>query len=120
VKQFKLDKAVKKAWIQALESGKYKKGAGKLSSNNQYCCLGVLAEELGILKEHNNIKGMKGCCLKLDISKPISKEDISHSVTGGYLICDEILPPSVQLDLADINDDSNTFEPVIDYIRKNL
>lgn len=35
--------AVKKAWVAALRSGKYKQGRGKLrTADNKFCCLGVL------------------------------------------------------------------------------
>lgn len=40
---------VKKAWVDALRSGKYKQGRGALrSGGNEYCCLGVLIDVLGI------------------------------------------------------------------------
>ena len=35
---------VKNKWVEALRSGKYKQGRGKLNSENGYCCLGVLCE----------------------------------------------------------------------------
>lgn len=43
-----MNKRVKKLWIKALRSGKYKQGRGHLKSNEEgvsyYCCLGVLCE----------------------------------------------------------------------------
>lgn len=46
-----MDADWKKKWVQALRSGKYKQGHGKLKSIDQnrhskHCCLGVLGEEL--------------------------------------------------------------------------
>ena len=39
------------AWLEALRSGEYKQGIGKLcNSNLDYCCLGVLCEVAGIPK----------------------------------------------------------------------
>lgn len=36
---------IKQKWLEALRSGKYKQGTGKLASfENRYCCLGVLCE----------------------------------------------------------------------------
>lgn len=36
---------VKKLWIEALRSGEYEQGRGRLkTANNGYCCLGVLCE----------------------------------------------------------------------------
>tara|TARA_R110000868_G_scaffold114821_1_gene307258 strand:+ start:15406 stop:15807 length:402 start_codon:yes stop_codon:yes gene_type:complete len=38
-----MNKEIKKQWIAALTSGKYKQGRGQLrSENNKFCCLGVL------------------------------------------------------------------------------
>ena len=37
-------KANVKAWIEALQSGKYQQGFGSLNRNGNYCCLGVLAD----------------------------------------------------------------------------
>lgn len=46
---------LKKKWVNALRSGKYKKGTGYLhkvdkSNHHKYCCLGVLCEVAGIPK----------------------------------------------------------------------
>ena len=35
---------MKKQWIEALTSGKYLQGEGKLKENNRFCCLGVLCD----------------------------------------------------------------------------
>ena len=38
---------IKTKWIEALRSGKYEQGKGKLrSEDNKFCCLGVLADVL--------------------------------------------------------------------------
>lgn len=38
-----MNKRIKKLWIDALRSGKYKQGRGQLrSAGNKFCCLGVL------------------------------------------------------------------------------
>ena len=34
--------AIKKRWLKALRSGKYKQAQGKLYDGKDYCCLGVL------------------------------------------------------------------------------
>lgn len=40
-----MNKRVKRAWIKALRSGKYKQGRGALRNwDNTYCCLGVLCD----------------------------------------------------------------------------
>lgn len=41
----KLRSEVKNAWVDALRSGEYQQGKGKLRDHeNRYCCLGVLAD----------------------------------------------------------------------------
>jgi hypothetical protein len=41
----KMNKDVKKKWLAALRSGKFKQGKGMLrTENNEFCCLGVLCE----------------------------------------------------------------------------
>lgn len=46
-----MDKEIKKNWIQALLSGKYTQGQYVLkSSEDRFCCLGVLADILGYLQ----------------------------------------------------------------------
>lgn len=41
----KMDKKIKKRWVAALRSGKYKQGKGALHNRqNEFCCLGVLCE----------------------------------------------------------------------------
>lgn len=44
-----MNRTVKKKWVQALKSGKYKQGRGHLkqvdqNKNEYYCCLGVLCD----------------------------------------------------------------------------
>ena len=45
-----MDKKIKKKWVAALRSGKYRRGTGhlcaydKTSKKNKYCCLGVLCD----------------------------------------------------------------------------
>lgn len=50
-----MDKELKKKWIDALRSGKYRQGTGRLIrtgiSENEYCCLGVLCSVMGMEEE---------------------------------------------------------------------
>lgn len=47
-----MNQKIKKKWIEALRSGKYKQGKTLLRSANKFCCLGVLCDiiknEIGI------------------------------------------------------------------------
>lgn len=41
----KMNPEVKRQWVEALRSGKYKQGRGRLATpEGYYCCLGVLCE----------------------------------------------------------------------------
>ncbi len=42
-----MNKELKDKWINALRSGNYKQGLGRLKYNGEYCCLGVLCEISG-------------------------------------------------------------------------
>ncbi len=39
-----MKKEIKKVWVKALRSGKYKKDKGALKTERGYCCLGVLTD----------------------------------------------------------------------------
>ena len=40
----KMDPEFKERWIDALESGEYEQGKGKLCRDGKFCCLGVAAD----------------------------------------------------------------------------
>lgn len=43
----KMNPKLKKKWLAALRSGKYRRGLAQLKDGNRYCCLGVLCEVSG-------------------------------------------------------------------------
>jgi hypothetical protein len=43
----KMDSALKAKWIEALRSGEFKQGPGKLKRGECYCCLGVVCVVAG-------------------------------------------------------------------------
>lgn len=111
IQEGKLPKAFKTKWIKALKSDKYLKGSGTLCRDNSnadqgftWCCLGVAADICG-MKNLGNFdfiqigKKMKG----------ISKVPKILKGTAGTAET-----------LANINDKSTSFNPVIEYIEKNL
>jgi len=57
-----MDKNIKKKWVKALRSGKYKQTTTDLCdiTSNTHCCLGVLCEVL-IKDGHNIRKTTDGC-----------------------------------------------------------
>lgn len=89
---FKLDSEQKTIWLNALRSGKYLQGKGQLQFEgiNSYCCLGVFQEVC-------SIENRDGCYLP-------------HKV----------IPDSIQIDLATMNDSGKSFEEIANYIEINL
>ena len=89
-------------WIAALESGKHKKGKGVLcNSQNEKCCLGVLADIEGELSPNRHF--------------------LNHPYYTAYLPDGQFgLSRELQAKLAIINDRSETFAPVIGYIKENV
>ena len=49
----KMNPEIKQKWVNALHSGKYEQGNGKLYSGQGYCCLGVLCD---LYSKENNLK----------------------------------------------------------------
>lgn len=88
-------------WIKALESGDFPKGRYRLyhRGTNTFCCLGVL--------------------------ESICRADFLHD--DGYAKCDSLGDPlphrgmsvGIQKKLSGINDRSDSFKPVIAYLKKN-
>lgn len=100
------------AWLIALRSGDYKQGVGRLcrvddEGNEEYCCLGVLAEVIGMDK---------------DDSLPIRM----YAVPGNTftLTCSaarlavSILSDNVQTVLSQWNDNGRNFADIADEIER--
>lgn len=97
---------VKRKWVRALKSGKYGKGNGFLGFRGRYCCLGVLACEM--VPEFAIIHYDK---MRVGTSISFLPDDLA--IMFG-------VDKDAQHDLANINDNSHTFEPVIAYIEEHL
>lgn len=112
----KLDLKLKEKWLTALKSGEYKKGKSTLykKSNNTFCCLGVLC------KITDNLKILNGC------AGYIEKEYLDNNNIPEFLVYDAIKESrlfelqKIYRKLAVLNDHSETFEEVIEYIEQNL
>jgi hypothetical protein len=103
-----MDQQIKKQWVEALRSGKYKQGREYLRTelsdgSYSYCCLGVLCD--------------------------IREVDLWNSLYPSY--DDGELPNSTILDkvkldfytaqeLADMNDEGSSFGEISDWIETNL
>lgn len=100
-----MQQKLKKEWIDALKSGKYKQGQYTLRNrNDEYCCLGVLAD----------VCDNTGWSRYADIWL--------HSNSGGssaYLSISD-LDMQTQLVLTEMNDSRKDFLEIADWIEKNL
>ena len=88
----KFTQEVKDKWVNALESGVYKKGTGKLRIGDKYCCIGVLVEIMDDIKinetgtefestiGYNHTKGYQSGGLGLEYSLVESLIDLNDSV----------------------------------------
>jgi len=104
-----LDKEIKKAWIEALRSGKYKQGRMCLKRDNEYCCLGVLCEINNKLEEFGCLIGTSN---NVYLSENLEEEFnlIYNGHFKGFLI-DEMRC------LTEMNDSRNfTFEQIAEVI----
>lgn len=106
-----MNKHVKRKWLKALRSGKYKKAhskLGKIYTNfpPQYCCLGVLVCEMApeFVKEGD---------FHLSVDGDVNYVPDDLAIMWG-------LDRSTQEVLGRQNDASRDFRPVIDYIERNL
>ncbi len=100
-----LTKKLKTRWIKALRSGKYKQTTGSLKDCTGFCCLGVLCD---LVDKTNWREGQYG-----EFSYGTSKTGYMPYRMG-------ILGRATQKQLAEMNDDQDSFEEIADYIKENV
>lgn len=116
-----LDKDFAEKWIAALQSGKYQKGVGSLCKKGykklQWCCLGVACD-----LDHDVVRTRFVQFGR--VYNFYDRGDNRDNRVDDYLptnFANKIgLSRNDQEILADINDRFDTFEPVIDHIKKML
>lgn len=111
-----MDKWVKRKWLRALKSGEYQKGVNYLGRRDfndsevvAYCCLGVLVEEMA--PEFVTEMAPGHHCITVDGKNGYLPDDLA--IMWG-------LDQGSQGRLAEKNDRSHDFGPVIAYIEENL
>jgi len=110
-----LKKKLLEKWLEALREGDYKQGGEFLrTSENCYCCLGVLADIHPYLKyesnEHEDSLGW------YTYSVPQSDPDHNEHYLPTY-----ILPLEVQRKLGEMNDSGRyDFSQMADFIEENI
>lgn len=111
-----IDAKMKAKWLKALRSGEYKQGRELLKTKDgKYCCLGVLAEINGHLKEN-------GCVLL----EYVVEHRPSQIYTAGILDTDggswrNDVQGTVLEQAMEMNDSfEHDFNSIADYIEENL
>ena len=108
----KLDKKIKEKWVKALRSGDYKQGKKRLTHAGRYCCLGVLAKEMGCSVIHTGYD--------LDTPHFIKSNPKMNAIVE---ILDQPSPSCtgrVQVRLTTMNDEGADFDTIADWIEKEL
>lgn len=106
------DPEVKRKWIEALRSGKYKQGYRSLHKEDTFCCLGVQLDAAGC--------EWKNSFWPIFSVAFINNEEIG-TTTWSHSYCNKIgLTEQEMIDLFIINDRGETFVEIADYIEKNL
>ena len=107
-----MNKNVKERWLRALRSGEYSQGRGQLfdPETGGYCCLGVLAQEEGWLRDDGSIES------------PDNENNPHTGEIPGYLWSIVVgLSDDDQFKLVKLNDmDRRNFNEIADWIEENL
>lgn len=109
-----MKKDIKKLWVKALRSGKYKQGRGELKTvKGRYCCLGVLTDLYCKKYKKNFQETKKG-----------HGELLSDKVQAwAGLRCPDATVETregLMKNLSDLNDSGTRFKTIANYIEKQL
>lgn len=114
-----MDKKIKKLWLKALRSGKYKQAMHTLkNNNNEYCCLGVLCD---IYAKINKKKGFDKHNYFLDENAILPMKVIKWAglSTEGYKYdCQNVRIGDNSL--SNLNDKGKSFKYIANVIDKKL
>lgn len=98
---------LRKKWVEALRSNKYRQGMGYLRTQDSYCCLGVLCDVYGVVWEFD-------------------REQCSWEAHGKKSVCPFLVQQAVGMctpeglfdggTLARMNDRGDSFEEIADVI----
>jgi len=130
-----MHKVIKKQWLKALRSGKYKQVKGDLRSfdGQGYCCLGVLCD---VVKDYKSIKGYwdgTGFIIGRDGTRGLLPDEVAElaSTKDGKLSVDGDLPMGTMFieqkgqgdngdTLVQLNDGGLTFEEIANVIEEQF
>lgn len=106
-----MKKAIKTKWLKALRSGKYRQDTAYLCLKGKYCCLGVLAEEIGALKDFEHSDGAVSCKGTRNAGGMLPARVLKKVGLSNY----------TARKLADFNDNHGwTFKAIANWIEENL
>lgn len=77
-----MNATIKKLWIKALRSGKYKQTRNSLKDTDGYCCLGVLTD---LYIKDQNAQGKKCCWVASTEEIRMKLKGADDKVMGGIL-----------------------------------
>lgn len=108
-------KKVKKLWLEALKSEKYKQGRGALKKKDRFCCLGVLCDLHRIRfkkekwgKQGKHFEVYLGCSIELP------------EAVRKWAKLKERNPIIDSIHLSAYNDKGSSFNEIADIIKKEL
>lgn len=119
-----MNKEIKEKWIQALESGEYKKGTERLKTPEGYCCLGVLCD---IYAKETELGSWSGNNFKVNTNHfnhiAVLPQDVLK--WAGLRFNNPLIDHSNEYikSIAEVNDHespSGTFKEVIEIIKEQL
>lgn len=104
-KKYQLPREFATKWVEALRSGKYRQGKGRLKNNDSYCCLGVACEISGATERQINHYAY------IPKRSTVNVPTLLKSGCGVKgLICT----------ISTMNDSGNTFLEIADWIEQNI
>lgn len=116
-----MDPKIKQKWVEALRSGKHTQGKQALRpSANQYCCLGVLCDVLGLEWEYKSTGSYPMGFYIIDVD-PVKGRQVSNGCLPDYTATRVGITRKVSEQiLVEMNDGDKTFTEIADYIEANL
>lgn len=113
---------VKKLWVEALRSPKYKQGQRSLrTTDEEYCCLGVLCDVSGLGKWNQPTDGY--CDYQVtddDFSSGMLPDAVQDWAGLKHCAGDDVLIGDAKLSLVVHNDQGRTFAEIADAIEAQL
>lgn len=119
-----MDQQVKSKWIEALRSGKYQQGTGRLRRDDHFCCLGVLCDIVSPEKWNDDEHNWHNMLPSPEVMEGSGFNKYSYSpripVPDDYIVrCGEDLNQNT-IALSNLNDHGYTFNEIADLIEKHL